>query len=190
MKVSIFGHSYVRDLSRLGHDYLIISDTTIHLDYFSYPGYGFQEFLSNPSLFDNLLQSKPDIVLVILGGNDIKVHVDLSEVKSHCEQFYKLLREKLPNSFIIASQIEVRHLNTVNRHGTPASGLCKKLVVNFNKWLCRQSFKDKILLVNGENKLYDKSYFREDGVHLNIEGLKLLFNLIVSCISVTPFFAT
>ena len=103
MKVSIFGHSYVRNLSRLGHDYLIIGGTTIHLGYFSYPGYGFQEFLSNPSLFDNLLQSKPDIMLVILGGNDIKVHVDLSEVKSHCEQFYRLLRDRLHNSFIIAS---------------------------------------------------------------------------------------
>ena len=94
--------SVMSDLSRLGHNNLIISGTTIHLNYFSYPGYGFQEFLSNPSLFDNLLQSKPDIVLVVLGGNDIKVHMDLSEVKSNCEQFYKLLREiayLLYNSF-------------------------------------------------------------------------------------------
>ena len=178
----------MRDLQRLGHDSLTINGITAHLNYFAYLGYGFKKILSNHRLFDNLIQGKPDIVVVLLGGNDIKVNVEISAVKSDCEKFYKLLREKLPSVFIVASQIEFRHSNTVNRHGTPAADVYRRLAISFNKWLSRQSFKDKILLVNGENKLSDKCYFREDGVHLNIEGLKLFFSLIASCLTITPFF--
>ena len=189
MRISIFGHSYVRDLQRLGHDTLTINGITAHLNFFAYPGFGFKDFLSNHRLFDNLIQGKPNIVVVLLGGNDIKVHVEVSSVKSDCEKFYRLLREKLPNVFIIASQIEFRHNPTVNRHGTPSADVYRRLAISFNKWLSRQPFKDKILLVNGENKLSDKRYFREDGVHLNIEGLKLFLSLISSCLSNTSLFA-
>lgn len=189
MKVSIFGHSYVRDLQRLGHESATINDVTATLKYYSFPGSGFKDFLSNGDLLNGLVQGKPDIVVVVLGGNDIKVDVDISNVKHDCERFYKLLREKLPNTFVIASQVEFRQLSVVNRHGTPKADLFKKLAISFNKWLCRQTFKDKILLVNGCNKLGDKSFFREDLVHLNLKGLKLLFSLIISCIANTHCFS-
>ena len=152
------------------------------MDYFSFPGYGFRNFLDGKHLIADLVTCAPDIVIILLGGNDIKIDVDLNIVKKDCEGFYLLLRSKLPKSFIIASQVEHRHLDVPNRHGTPSVDLYRKLANNFNKWLARQSFKDKILLLNGADKLSNPIFFRSDGIHLNQKGLSLVFDLILSCL--------
>ena len=186
MKVLIFGHSYVRDLSQLGNRLVNVKELPVHFSYFSYPGFSFSDFLEKPHLLDCLIQEDPDIVVVVLGGNDLKVNVELVQVRENCENFFKLLREKVPRAYLVASQIETRHCETVNRHGSPSKELFKKLAVNFNKWLNKQTFKDKILIVNGDSKLGNCKYFKGDGVHLNSEGLKLYFDLIVDCLSVTP----
>ena len=185
MRVAIFGHSYVRDLQQLGYSHLIYSDVCVPLNFFSFPGSGFHKFILEPSLLDELVSCKPDIVVIFLGGNDIKIDVDLNFVKRDCEQFYAILRLRLPKSTFVVSQIELRHIVSVNRHGTPAFELYRKLANNFNKWVARQKFKDKILLINGENKLSNSNFFRADGVHLTKQGLELVFNLIHSCLSDT-----
>ena len=97
--------------------------------------------------------------------------------------FFAILRLRLPNSKFVVAHIEIRHLEKTNRHGTPPADLYKKLARNFNKWLDRQPFKYKILLVNGSSKLDDLKYFRSDGIHLNREGLDLLFQLLHNCFS-------
>lgn len=182
MKVLIFGHSYVRDLERLGHTELTIHNILLHFSYLSFPGARFVDFLHNPNFLDKAVSLKPDIILVILGGNDILTDVDLSEVKDNCRNFFHLLRSRLPETFVIASQIEFRHLREVNRHGSPAEDLYRKLANNFNNWLNKQKFKDKILIVNGVGKLSNASLFKLDGVHLNVHGLEVLFDLVVSAL--------
>ena len=186
MKISIFGHSYVRDLQQLGNEYISLGSERAFLNYFAFPGSSYHTFLLNPNLLSSLIDSAPDVLVVILGGNDLKVNIDLNDVKSDCASLFRLLREKLPNVYIIAAQVEIRHSNRVNRHGSPAADLYRKLAVNFNKWLARQSFKNKLLLVNGKNKLYERSFFREDGVHLNSQGLNLYFDLLKFCILGIP----
>ena len=183
MKVLIFGHSYVRDLERLGHKEITVNNISLQLAYLSFPGFRFVDLLQNPELLDKAISLDPDIIIVILGGNDIRTDIDLSEVRDNCRNFFTLLRSRLPGVFIIASQIEFRHLREVNRHGTPAEDLFRKLANSFNNWLNKQKFKDKILIVNGVGKLSDVSLFKADGVHLNIHGLKVLFELIVSALS-------
>ena len=182
MRIAIFGHSYVRDLGTLGTNSINIRNSINELVYFSFPGACFNKFLHNTKLLNELVACKPDVVIVILGGNDIKVQTDLDIVKSDCQSFYLTLKSALPSVRIIASQIEHRHLETINRYGTPSATLFKKLANSFNRWLVRQPFKDKILILNGAEKLSDQKYFKADGTHLNIEGLSLLINLIVDCV--------
>ena len=183
MKVLILGHSYVRDLERLGNREITVNNILVHLSYLSFPGFRFVDFLQSPKLLDKAISLFPDIILVILGGNDIRTDVDLSVVKDNCRDFFALLCSKFSGSFIIASQIEFRHLKKVNRHSSPAEDLFRKLANSFNNWLNKQKFKDKILIVNGVGKLSDASLFKADGVHLNIHGLEILFELIVSALS-------
>ena len=183
MKIAVFGHSYVRDIQCLENsDHIYVDGAPFNLKYFSFPGYCFRNFLSDPKLLVNLVAFSPDIVVVILGGNGVNIDSDLGVLKSDCENFYVLLKSKLPQAYVIATQIEHRHLYSVNRHGTPTADLYKKLANNFNKWLIRQPFKDKILMVNGENKLGNSKFFRSDGIHLNFEGRFLYFELLSNCL--------
>lgn len=183
MKIAIFGHSYVRDLELLGHSDFVISEVPVSFQYFAFPGAGFRKFLNNPRLLDEVVLEKPDILVIILGGNDIKVNVELKEIKENCKEFFRLFRSKLPDSFFVATQVEFRHSEKVNRHGSPSEKLFRKLALHFNNWLNRQKFKDKIFVVNGNTKLCDVGLFQKDGVHLNLEGLEVYFDLLISALS-------
>ena len=183
MRVAIFGHSYVRDLKQLGFSHLIFEDFDVPVDYFDFPGSGFHDFILNPSLLDKLVIYNPTVIVIFLGGNDLKVNLDLDIVKHNCSQFYSVLRLRLPNSVFITSQVEYRHLKSTNRHGTPDLELYRRLANNFNKWIARQKFKDRLLIVNGSDKLGDSKFFKSDGVHLNRQGLELLFDLMYKCLS-------
>ena len=88
MKIAILGHSYVRDLQQLGYSFLIFDDFKVPIEFFSFPGFCYRNFVLNPNLLDNLVHYNPEVTVVFLGGNDIKVNVDLNTVKADCEQFF------------------------------------------------------------------------------------------------------
>lgn len=182
MRIAIFGHSYVRDLQSLDQYQINLKNTRANLFYFSFPGACFKDFFCKEKRFKDIVSCAPNIVIVLLGGNDIKVTHDLNIVKEDCKTFFLLLKSILPNSKIIASQIEHRHLKYVNKHQSPKEDLYRKLANCYNRWLVRQLFKDKLLIINGFNKLSEETYFKSDGVHLNLKGLELLFDLIVKCV--------
>ena len=120
MKVTLFGHSYIRDLERLGFYNIKVSDDfVVDLSYFSFAGHTFADFLEDPSKFQEVIQFQPNIIVVYLGGNDIKVDIELQQVYGDCKKFYEFLRNRLPDTYIVSSQIEARYGSTVNRHGSP-----------------------------------------------------------------------
>ena len=45
----------------------------------------------------------PSLTLVVLGGNDLKVSLHLSEVKQDCTDLYNIIRNNSPTTYIIAS---------------------------------------------------------------------------------------
>lgn len=182
MKVGVIGHSYVRDLQRLDYSNLVYGDLKVPINYFAFPGFGYRNFILNPSLLDSLVEYHPEVTVIFLGGNDIKEQVDLNCVKSDCEKFFSILKLRLPDSKFVVSHVEIRHLEETNSHGTPSADLYKKLARNFNKWLDRQPFKYKTLLVNGASKLDNPKFFRSDRVHLNKKGLELLLELLYNCL--------
>ena len=91
MIVTIVGHSYVRDLynqyiySCLNN--LVINSESVEFKFVYYPGGKFSTFINNKELFNSIIDSSPDIIIVLLGGNDIATDVDLSIIKSNCTKF-------------------------------------------------------------------------------------------------------
>lgn len=178
MEIVIIGHSYVRDLERLRVFQICDKNLTLNLNYFYIAGATFQTFLDNFEILNKVFDRKPDIVVVYLGGNDIKINVHIQKVYEDSSRFYSLLRSNLPNSFIIASQIEPRYLTAVNYHFTPPADQFSRLANYYNKWLLKQKFKDRLLVIKGSHKLSETSLYKQDKVHLTNLGIKKLFNII------------
>ena len=168
--VVVFGHSYVRDLSRQGITEFSMADNSFRLDYVSLPGANFCSF-DHTDHFEVVKSKKPDFVVVILGGNDLRVKTDLSKVYADCTRFYNTLRDFLPDSIIIASQIENRFYQDNNRFGCPPGKQFDYLRRHFNRFLKNKKFKDCLLQVQGPNRL-DKEENYRDGVHLSSVGLR------------------
>ena len=159
--VVVFGHSYVRDLSRQGITEFSMADNSFRLDYVSLPGANFCSF-DHTDHFEVVKSKKPDFVVVILGGNDLRVKTDLSKVYADCTRFYNTLRDFLPDSIIIASQIENRFYQDNNRFGCPPGKQFDYLRRHFNRFLKNKKFKDCLLQVQGPNRL-DKGKLQRRG---------------------------
>ena len=181
-KLAVLGHSYVRDLASLGECEIFVSGIKFCLNYFPIPGATFSTFNSNPVHFENLKIYKPDYILVILGGNDLKTDVELSQIYEDCSVFYKNLREICPDSIIIASQIENRFYESNNRFNSPPAKTFDYLRRYFNRFLKNLPFKDFVLQVQGPNRLDKKENYR-DSVHLSHVGLRKYFAFIRTTLS-------
>ena len=110
MRVALFGHSYVRDLQNyLDRNRLQLCDLRdgifFQAETFGFPGATFARFVEEPNLLNDLVSFCPDIVCVVLGGNDLKTDYPLTNVRADCRRFYDLLKSRLPNCYIIAGQI-------------------------------------------------------------------------------------
>ena len=91
MKLAVFGHSYVRDLSTLGNFRLEFgSELHLEVSYFGFAGARFTTFFTNPDLLSDLVAYRPDYIVVILGGNDFSSQVPLSDICKSCKDFYTL----------------------------------------------------------------------------------------------------
>lgn len=181
MKVTFFGHSYVRDLklfclNRDINKIVTSENVSLDLDFFFVCGATFNTFISDPSLLSQIFDNPPEILVVVLGGNDVKVNVNLLKIRQSCKEFYCLLKRHLPNTFIIASQIEPRYLTTTNRFGTPETSEFIKLTNYFNSWLNKQKFKDRVLCIRGPGRLCNPELFR-DKIHLNNQGLSIFYDI-------------
>ena len=182
MRVALFGHSYVRDLQTyLDRNRLQLCDSRdgifFEAETFCFPGATFSRFVEEPNLLNDLVSFCPDIVCVILGGNDLKTDYPLANVRADCKHFYELLKSRLPNCYIIAGQIESRFHRIPNRHKTPLEPVFSALANSFNCWINKQSFKDRILGLKGVSKL-SKPIFYRDHTHLNTLGLARLLELV------------
>ena len=178
--VTVLGHSYCRDLRDFVkfHNWFSIGDSPkFNLDFVCVPGATFRTF-RDPSLIDRIANSKPHILVVILGSNDIKSNVHLSKVKVNCADFYSVLRNRLPDCFIFSCQVEQRYLSRENRHGTPASTEYIRLSNHFNNWLSRFKGKNQLICLRGPRRLDNEVLYKPDKIHLNRQGVAKLFDII------------
>lgn len=181
MKLLVLGHSYVRDLATLGVNNLAFGHTSIDVTYSAHPGAGYDKFLENPTLLTESLECKPDIVVVILGGNSILRDVTNFELFHKCRTFYELLRRELPQATIIAAQIELRFFDEPNRFGVPRAEIFKKRRNELNKYLNRLKLKNNMLIIAGPGRLDHKEHNRDE-VHLNRQGLRVYMSILKSTV--------
>ena len=183
MKCLVFGHSYCRDLNNLGvKSFNTEFVGTVEFKYTYFPGACYSKFVRNTDLLLESIEYKPDIVVVILGGNDILKHVDNNEIFYHCRQFYQFLRNSLPEAIIIASQVELRFNSELNRFNAPTAEKFKHRRNQLNRFIQRLKCKNNMLLIAGPGRLDHECYYR-DGIHLNSAGLRLYMGMLKSTIA-------
>lgn len=183
MKLAIFGHSYVSDLERqFNGSEIELENIKFEVSFFGHRGATFNTFLQENSLLEPLINYCPDYLIVYLGGNDLKARAELTVVKEKCKAFYNLLRDLLPSTCIIASQVELRFHETRNRFDAPLEEHYKLMRRYVNKFILSLKCKDFLFRVQGKGRLDNKTLYR-DAVHLNNTGLNHLFRLMRDCLS-------
>ena len=183
--ITFFGHSYVRDLARLGHKTLLIDNIQYKIEYIASPGITFQTFLKNPAFFQRLQVSKPDFTFVILGGNDLRMNINLQNIFDDCQAFHRMDKDYVPNSCIIASEIENRFYEPNNRFRWP-EGAFDVMRSRFNKWLQQMSFHHYLLKIQGPHLLDHEKKYR-GGVHLSKFGMDKYCDILDATMSYVNF---
>ena len=178
-KVSFFGHSYIRDLEKLGNFEVTVDDRfSIECSYFYRPGGTARYFSENKRDLGPLLSSSPDVVVVFLGGNDLRLDWSIYDTISDYKSLISYLSSELPGMPIICSYIEHRFAPANNHFNTPDPIVYKSLARKFNNWLQRWKIPYRKFITWGTNRLENRDLFKRDGVHLNEQGLVLLWDLL------------
>ena len=172
----VLGHSWVRDLGRLwgsaSSPYQVCREHhTLTINTYAKPGSTYLDFISDFGGYLPLIKQNPDVIVLLLGSNDIKVDVPLQTVKNHAVDLYKKIKEAAPNSKLYIVEIEDRFLDQTNRHGTPEEGEYRRLSRHLNRLLKKTPHKDGVLMIRG-NFLSDQTLYKRDKTHLTYLGLK------------------
>ena len=176
-KVCLLGHSYIRDLKSLDiHEIVIDSSYRIQFNYIFKPGANIPYFLKNENL-ESLYSCAPDVLFLFLGGNDIRLDYDIHETISQYKLLVQTIACNLPKTDIICSYIEPRFAAANRRFKTPDPGDYRKLAKKFNNWLQRWDLPQRKFLTWGSNRFENIELFKSDLVHLNAEGIRLLWDL-------------
>ena len=188
MKVLLYGHSYVRKLEQLGNwnrEITLNNGGKVDCQFLfkAFPGEDYDYFLNNPQEFHIINLIKPDVVVVILGGNSIVNSVSNSAIKLKATEFYTKLREVVdPLCLRLAVQVEPRFSKAGNKFGTPEAEEFnqRKQIINnhVNKTVKRNKLVEGVILLGSVNYLNDSKYF-VDGVHLNKIGLQMYRDAIL-----------
>ena len=182
MNLLICGHSYVRDLKDYGINRLAVGNTSVKVDFVYRGGAGYQTYLDDPELFRRVARYTPDIVLVILAGNEIKNSVSNAEIKNRARLFYARLRGLFPDAIITAAQVEPRFYREGNPWGCPAKDIFKRRRSAINVFLRNSPICDHTLMLGGPGRLDNQALFR-DSVHLNRRGLRVYWEQITNLLN-------
>lgn len=181
MRVLILGHSYVRDLEDYDD---LIRFHGVNISYRSFPGRDFRDFNRRPELIEAAITGRPDIVVVIFGGNSILDSIPKACLFDQCRKFYSFLRKLLneinPSCKIVAAQCELRFYKPDNRHCAPGPEEFRIKRNYLNSYIKRMYSKDNLLIIAGPGRLDHQKYYRSDGIHLNDSGLRLYASILSS----------
>lgn len=195
MKVLLFGHSYVNNLRNLGgwdRSLNLSTGNSIDLEFafHSRPGKDYNFFNNNPEEFDRITDVKPDILVCIVGGNLIVESVSNDQLRQEALKFYRNVGEVAnPNCKVLATQVEPRYAAAGNRFGTPQIdeyNRKRQLINNFVNKSLRQNrhLVDHMVMLGSINQ-FSVDKFKQDGVHLKLEGLQLYRECIINTIKYT-----
>ena len=168
--VGVLGHSWLKPYIPGGSNYEI-SHKHIKLNYFCAPGATFASVVTTKA-YSDLLVSSPDLIILVLGGNDLAYGADIAHIYQDLVHLIHLI------SNCCSPQLGVYVLETEKRLGDPRfinsdsyKSLRNSLVRKIKK---KKSIKLLPLVKFG----LDISDLGPDGVHLNQFG-RLLFQTIL-----------
>ena len=178
-RVLLFGHSYIRDLQNLGHKEIVVDDKfTVELEYLFKAGGTVAHYWKHKEILDPLIASSPDVLFIFLGGNDLRTDWDIYDTISAYKNLVLYLSSKLSGVPIICSYIEPRFALPEGPYHTPDQSVYKSYARKFNNWLKKFDVPYCKFLTWGSNRLENKELFKRDGVHLNQQGLFILWDLL------------
>ena len=191
MKVLLLGHSYVKYLERLGdwdREVKLDSGESLNLEFSfrSQAGKDYDHFLTSQSELEFVDLLRPDIIVVILGGNSITTQVTNSEIKWKSTEFFIKLNEVISDQCLkLVVQVEPRNCEAGNKFGTPEFEEFnrRRAIINnhYNTTLKKRKLVDHVVLLGSLNFLQHPSDF-SDGVHLNINGLNKYKDTVVGAL--------
>ena len=117
MRLLIIGHSWVSNLRDNGRTNINIVGQKCEVHYICKPGKRYQDFSSDPSVFEEAANFNPDYVVVILVGNSILCRYSNTQIRELLQEFYTLLRRSVPAAKILATECEQRFYQPGNRLG-------------------------------------------------------------------------
>ena len=193
--ILLLGHSYVRDLQNVFSSLVYVTKfdflplLNCHPEFRAYPGSTFLDWHVKGYLHQAVssLGYYPDIIVLILGGNDIRVdRVDFNEpnplhhILKSLRLFFTLLNGFFPFAKIIFQEVEPRYYGDSGRHykSLPLNQY-SKLARVLTRYVRRVKIADGIVSVNSKyTGLLDPSLYKKDGVHLKKVGLLKLWDCI------------
>ena len=176
-KACLLGHSYIRDLKNLEISEIAVDDCyKVYFQYLFKPG-GNIPYFSQFNNLEPLFSFTPDIIFIFLGGNDLRLDFDIHNTISQYKLLVQTIASNLPGSAIICLYIEPRFAEANSRFNTPDRSTYRALAKKFNNWLQHWDLPYRKCLTWGKNRFENKSLFKHDLVHLNVEGINLLWEL-------------
>lgn len=194
LKVLLLGHSYVRDLAETKppiRSIVLNNGFRLNLSFFSIPGATIPELLLLNSYLPYIKDLQPDIIILVIGGNDLKHTIQFHELKNQFQELCLKLQNLPGIRLVVGTEVEQRWGPSVPNQShwskiVPYS--CWSTVRNtINKHLKKFYYTDGFVWVVGPNKLNFEGYFDDDGVHLNVNGRLKYLELIGRSVKVILF---
>ena len=177
-KVTLFGHSYIRDLRSLENKQLLVDkDYKVELRYVFKPGATIDYYFTTQGSYECLFSDSPDVIFIFLGGNDLRTDWDIHYTIFKYKSLVQNISLRLPKAAIICSYIEPRFALANPRFNTPNPSEYKALARKFNNWLHRWDIPYRKFLIWGSNRFENSNLFKPDLIHLNQDGLTVFWNL-------------
>jgi len=179
IKVALLGHSYVKYLPQhMDSPFSNENGTEFHCNYFYRSGATFASMI-NDDILQEIREFHPDIILVIMGGNDIKDDVDNKKIYDRCLDFYKKIQEDVPAAAVIAAEVEMRFYEEGNNWGCPTEDTFNKRRRCLNKFVYKHCPIEDMMYLGGPGiGLNTRENFMDDGVHLNSAGLEIYCTIL------------
>ena len=178
----MIGHSYVSQLESKG---LLVDREEYQFTYWRQGGSTFAYWLDYFKDFECYQADyHPALILVILGGNDFNVGTGAEEVRARAHAFFKRLLHLYPGAKIVRVEVEVRHYGEDSGHprALPIAQFLQESK-RFNRWLHKQWWAGLCTVAaRGALGFFDPSYYKKDGIYLNLGGLQLLAKGLVNAV--------
>ena len=186
-KITLIGHSYVRRLMEYRQNYekypgvIEVDGKTFQPTYVWQGGKDYAFFNKSNVHKDLIIESRPDLILVVLGGNavasgDIEIPVASRDMRS----YFFWLQENFPNSLLIAAEVEPRY----DGQGPPSPDQEE------SHWERRNAFNQAVYRLPGKDfthrvakYLNHRNFYTFDGVHFSNRGNHFYWGMIKDTLS-------